>query len=122
MADYYGSEDFSQGQLQVGARRVSANGALAIAPTDTVIILDNSSDAATKAATITAPSRAISRGGPRLTVILKARSNTGSYTIACSNAGSAGTVTLDAALEGAEFAWINGTLNLVQLLGTATFA
>ena len=101
-------------------RTVAANGALTIAGTDRTIILLDSSDAAAKAATITAPT-AHASGGPLLTIVLKARSSTGSYTVACTNGGSAGTVTFDAALESATFAWINGVLHVVTLTG-ATFA
>lgn len=117
--------DMSGGTLNVRARTVAANAALTIGITDAVIILLNSSDAATKAATITAPTAAanalIAAGGSRLSIVLKARSSTGSYTVACTNAGVAGTVTFDAALESAEFVWINGVLNVITLTG-ATFA
>jgi hypothetical protein len=108
------------GALNVGARTVAANGALAITGADSVIILLNSSDAATKAATITAPT-SVAAGGSRLSIVLKARSSTGTYTVAATNASTAGTVTFDAANESAEFVWINGTLHVVTLTG-ATFA
>lgn len=112
--------DITGGTLNVGARTVAANVALAITGSDRVIILLGSSDASAKAATITAPT-AVAAGGSLLTVVLKARSSTGTYTIACTNAGVSGTVTLDAALESVVFCWINGVLNVVTLTG-ATFA
>lgn len=118
--DFDSTVDVSGGTLNVGARTVAANGALAISGTDQVIILLGSSDASAKAATITAPT-AVSAGGSMLTIVLKARSSTGTYTVACTNAGVAGTVTFDAALESAVFCWINGVLNVVTLTG-ATFA
>ncbi|MGL5912289.1 MAG: hypothetical protein ACRCZP_19950 [Phycicoccus sp.] len=118
--DFDSTVDLTGATTNIGARTVAANGALAIAGTDTAIILLNSSDAATKAATITAPT-AVAAGGSYLTIVLKARSSTGSYTVAATNASTAGTVTFDAANESAEFVWINGTLHVLTLTG-ATFA
>lgn len=116
------SIDGTSGAVQTAkpGRTVAANGALTIGPEDGNIILLNSSDAATKAATITAPT-AVATGGAEFTIVLKARSSTGSYTVACTNAGVSGTVTFDAALESATFQWINGVLNVLTLTG-ATFA
>lgn len=117
--DFDAAVDATGGTLNVGARTVAADGALAISGSDNVIIL-LSSTTGTKAATITAPTT-VAAGGSRLKVILKARSG-GSYTIACTNASTAGTLTLDAAGEGAELCWINGTLHVVDLIGTASHA
>lgn len=101
-----------------GARIVTANGALTLAATDRVVGLANSSDTATKAATMTA-----THDGHQVQVQLFARSSTGSYTIACSTlAGTSGTVTLDAAGEGVDLVRISGTWYYLRLIGTASFA
>jgi len=117
--DFDAAADFTGSTVNVGARTVAADAALAIAGTDNVIILLSSTTGA-KAATITAPTT-VAAGGSRLKVILKARSG-GSYTIACTNASTAGTLTLDAAGEGADLCWINGTLHVIDLIGGSTHA
>lgn len=117
--DCDGQVDLTGATVESANRTVASDGALAIGGSDRVIILLASASGA-KAATITPPT-ANAAGGPLLTVILKARSG-GSYTIACTNASTSGTLTLDAADEGGVFAWVNGTLHLVHVLGTATFA
>lgn len=110
--------DLVDAAVDMGARTVASDGALTIDGTDRVIILLGSA-AGAKAATITAPT-ANASGGPLLSVVLKAWSG-GSYTVACTNAGVSGTLTLDAALESATLAWVNGVLNVITLTG-ATFA
>lgn len=102
-------------QDNAGYRAIAANGALVISEDDTVIKL-SSTDAATKAATMTA-----TYAGHRIRVRLDVRSSTGSYTLAAKQGGTAGTVTLDAAAEVADLVY-NGSAWEVELLSGATWA
>lgn len=96
-------------------RAVAEDGALALGATDYFMELTSSASGA-KAATKTATHQ-----GHEVTVLLFARSG-GSYTLACNQYGSSGTVTLDAAGEGARLIYSGSAWELVELLGTATFA
>ena len=111
--------DLTDGELHVGCRAVASDAALTIDGSDSVILLRGSA-AGAKAATITPPRLSATNGGPRLKLILEARSG-GSYTVACTYLGAAGTLTLDAAAEAPELCWIAGTLHVVEL-GGATHA
>jgi hypothetical protein len=100
-------------QPRPGAVRVlAANAAAALARDDTVVSL-SSSDASAKAATMTA-----TQAGHTVTVVLRARSSTGSYTLAVAS----GTITLDAAGEGAIVAYDGSAWHLAALTGGATIA
>ncbi|WP_433225595.1 hypothetical protein [Actinomadura formosensis] len=93
-------------------RTVAANGALTLARDDRVVGL-SSTDAATKAATMTA-----TQAGHVVYVCLRSLSSTGKYTLAVSG----GTVTLDAAGEGCVIAYDGSAWQLAALTGGATFA
>lgn len=96
-----------------GAVRVlAADAAAALARGDGVVSL-SSSDAATKAVTMTA-----TQTGHQVVVVLRARSSTGSYTLAVSG----GTITLDAAGEGCIVAYDGSAWQLAALTGGATIA
>ena len=105
-------------------RVLAANAALAINDDDGVgfgTIIVSSSDAATKAATFDWRTPVATGGGPRFQIECAARSSTGSYTVACTYNGTAGTVTIDAAAEAPIFHRIGSTLYCVAL-GGSTFA
>lgn len=105
-------------------RVIAANGALAITDEDGVgcgSILVSSTDANTKAATFTWRTPTADGGGAKFRIYCTARSSTGSYTVACTYLGTAGTITIDAALESPEFHRIGSTLYCVALNGS-TFA
>lgn len=93
-------------------RILAADAALVIARDDSVISLD-STDANAKAATMTA-----TQAGHSITVFLRNRASTGSYTLAVAG----GTITLDATAEGCIIARDGTGWNRAGLLGTATFA
>lgn len=103
-------------QLASGYRAPAADAALTLADDDRTIQLI-STDAATKAATMTA-----THAGHRVTVVLDERSSTGSYTLGCDYGAATGDVTLDAAGEGAELVYTGSAWELLQLIGGATFA
>lgn len=93
-------------------RKLAADAALVLARDDGVISL-SSTDAATKAATMTA-----TQAGHSVVVLLRTRSSTGSYTVVVQD----GTVTLDSANEGCIIAYDGTNWQLAALLGTATIA
>ncbi|MER7126752.1 hypothetical protein [Micrococcus luteus] len=93
-------------------RILSANAAAVLARDDGVVSL-SSSDAATKTVTMTA-----SQAGHVVVACLRARTSTGSYTLAVSG----GTITLDAAGEGAIVAYDGAAWQMAGLTGGATFA
>lgn len=96
-----------------GAVRVlTANAAAVLARTDGIVSL-SSTDAATKVVTMTA-----TQTGHVVTVVVRALSSTGSYTLAVSG----GTITLNAAAEGAIVAYDGSAWQLAALTGGATFA
>jgi hypothetical protein len=96
-------------------RTIASDGALTLALTDRFVALVGSASG-TKAATLTAM-----HDDQPVVISLQSRTG-GSYTIACTYAGGAGTCTLDAAGEGAIIMRVGGTVYLLALLGTATFA
>lgn len=93
-------------------RKLAANVALTLARDDGAISV-SSTDAVAKAATMTA-----TQAGHTVTVFLRTRSSTGTYTLAVQD----GTVTLDATNEGCLIAFDGTNWQLVGLLGTATVA
>lgn len=93
-------------------RKLAADAALVLARADAVISL-SSTNASAKGATMTA-----TQAGHVVTVLLRARSSTGTYTLAVQD----GTITLDAANEGAIVAYDGANWQLMGLLGTATIA
>lgn len=96
-----------------GAVRVlAANAAAALARGDGVVSL-SSSDASAKGVTMTG-----TEAGHLVVVCLRARSSTGTYTLAVSG----GTVTLDATGEGCLVAYDGSAWQLAGLTGGATFA
>jgi len=104
-------------------RVLSANAALVIAESDgqngTIIL--TSTNTATIAATFSWDATVDTLGGAKFEVYMQTRSSSGSYTIAATYGGSAGTVTFDAQHEYARFHRIGSTLYCVALIG-ATFA
>ncbi len=110
-----GTASLASASVAVGARTVAADGALTLAAGDRLIAL-LSSTTGTKAATMTA-----THAGHHVKVVLQARAG-GSYTLACTYAGAAGTVTLDAAGEGVELMRIGTTWYALELTGSSTFA
>lgn len=99
-----------------GWRSLGANVALTLAQRDRNIEL-NSTDAAAKAATMTA-----TYAGHVVRVVLTAYSSTGSYTLACTRGATAGTVTLNAVGEGCLLVYSGSAWKLFELIGGATFA
>lgn len=100
-------------------RVVAADGALAITDADcfgcgTILV---SSTTGTKAATFSFTSPADTLGGGKFHVYCSARSG-GSYTIAATYGGAAGTVTIDAANECPLFQRIGSTLYCIDLGGS----
>ncbi|MEV4096963.1 hypothetical protein [Streptosporangium saharense] len=93
-------------------RVLSADAAAVLARDDGVLSLA-SSDAATKTVTMTS-----TQAGHVVTVCLRARSSTGSYTLVVSG----GTITLDAAGEGAIVAYDGSAWQLAALTGGAAIA
>lgn len=93
-------------------RKLAADAALTLSRDDAALSL-SSTDANAKAATMTA-----TQAGHVVTVFLRARSSTGSYTLAVQD----GTITLDAANEGCVVAFDGTNWQLAGLLGTATIA
>lgn len=91
-------------------RSLAADAALALARNDGVIRLNSTTG--TKAATMTA-----TQAGHKITVFLHTRSG-GAYTLAVGG----GTITLDAASEGAIIVYDGSAWQLAGLLGTATIA
>lgn len=107
---------------QSSGRVIAADGALLITDNDgvgsgTILV---SSTTGTKTATFSWNAPADSLGGAQFTIFCTARSG-GQYDIACTYLGSAGTVTIDAALERPVFHRIGSTLHCIGL-GGATFA
>lgn len=101
-----------------GLRLIAANVTPTVLAKDRFLALQNSSDANPKAIVVSGM-----KDGQELSAQLFARSSTGTYTVACSNlAATPGTVTLDAAGEGADFYRQAGILYVTRLIGTATFA
>lgn len=102
-------------------RVLAADAALTITDADgqngTIIV---SSTTGTKAATLTWLTPTASAGGPKFQIYCAARSG-GSYTVACTYGGTAGTVTIDAQHECPQFARIGSTLYCTDL-GGSTFA
>jgi hypothetical protein len=96
-----------------GAVRVlAANAAVTLSRDDGVVSL-SSTDATARQVTMTA-----TQAGHQVVVALRTRSSTGSYTLAVSG----GTITLDAAGEGAIVAYDGTAWQLAALTGGATFA
>ncbi len=100
-------------QPRPGAVRVlTANATATLDRADGVVSL-SSSDAATKTVAMTA-----TQAGHTVTVCLRSRSSTGSYTLAVSG----GTITLDATGEGCVVAYDGSAWQLAALTGGATVA
>jgi hypothetical protein len=97
-----------------GYRSLAADAAFTIAAADRDVELNSSSG--TKAATMTA-----THPGHPIRVVATVVGG-GSYTLACTRGATSGTVTLDAALEGALLVYSGSAWKLMQLLGGATFA
>lgn len=93
-------------------RSLAANAAAALARDDAVVSL-SSSDATTRAVTMTA-----TQTGHQVAVVVRALSSTGKYTLAVSG----GTITLDAAGEGCVVVYDGSAWQLAALTGGATFA
>lgn len=110
--------DVTRGHLQERCRILAADAALEIDETDRTIILNSTTG--TKAATFSFDEQTTTRGGVKFKLQLAVRSG-GSYTVACTHGVTAGTVTLDAADEVAEFQRIGTTLYVIHMTG-ATFA
>jgi hypothetical protein len=94
-----------------GYRSIASDGALALAAADRIVLLAASASG-TKAATMTA-----THAGHKVLVRLVAASG-GAYTLAVTG----GTITLDAANEGAIVVYDGAAWQLVALLGGATIA
>ncbi len=105
-----------RGGFATKVRLEAADAAISIDDTDGVVLL-RSSDANAKSVTMGGAYE-----GHRLTIALQARTSTGSYTVACTRAGSALTVTLDATGEGCELVHDGTNWELVALTGGATAA
>ena len=100
-------------QARPGVVRVlSANAAPVLARDDSVVSL-SSTDASARAVTMTA-----TQAGHVVTVCLRVRSSTGSYTLAVSG----GTITLDAVGEGAVVAYDGSAWQMAALTGGASVA
>ena len=110
--------DVTRGKMQQACRILAADAALEITDTDSTILLTSTTGA--KAATFNWTEQTTSRGGTKFDVVCIVRSG-GSYTIACTYLGVAGTVTIDAALESPRFHRVGSTLHCIGL-GGATFA
>lgn len=101
-------------------RVIAADGALAITDDDgrggmgTIIV---SSTTGTKTATFSFNSPVPDGGGPRFQIYCSARSG-GQYNVACTYAGAAGTLVIDAANEAPIFHRIGSTLYCVALGGS----
>lgn len=93
-------------------RVLAANAAVALARDDGVVSL-SSSDAVSKAVTMTA-----SQAGHQVTVCLRAWSSTGAYTLAVAG----GTITLNLAGEGCIVAYDGSAWQMAALTGGSTFA
>jgi len=103
-------------------RVLAADADLVIDETDgqgvgTIVV---SSTTGTKAATFAWDTPTDTSGGAKFKIYCAARSG-GSYTVACTYGGSAGTVTIDAQHEAPEFVRIGSTLYCIDL-GGSTFA
>jgi len=96
-------------------RAIAEDGALTLGATDHFIEL-TSSATGTKAATMTATHQ-----GHEVTVLLFAAGG-GEYTLAANQYGVSGTVTLNAAGEGVRLIRSASAWEIVELLGTASFA
>jgi hypothetical protein len=100
-------------QARPGAVRVlAANAAATLARDDGMVSL-SSTDATSRQVTMTA-----TQAGHQVTVALRARSSTGSYTLAVSG----GTITLDAVGEGCIVAYDGSAWQFAALTGGATIA
>lgn len=109
---------------QSSGRVLTANAALVITDTDCVgfgTIIIASTNTAAVAATFSWGTPSDDLGGGAFTVYMATRSSSGSYTIAATYGGTAGTVTFDAQHEAADFHRIGTTLYCTRLTG-ATFA
>lgn len=93
-------------------RKLAADAAAVLARDDAVVSL-SSTDANPKAVTMTD-----TQAGHVVRVFLRARSSTGTYTLAVED----GTVTLDAANEGCDVVFDGTNWQLAGLLGTASIA
>lgn len=96
-----------------GAVRVLAADAAAVLARDDGVVSLSSSDAAAKAVMMT-----VTQTGHVVVVCLRARSSTGTYTLAVDT----GTITLDAAGEGCVVAYDGSDWQLAALTGGATIA
>ena len=105
-----------RGGFGTKVRLEAADAAVSVDDTDGVILL-RSSDASAKSITMGGAFE-----GHRLTLALQSYASTGSYTVACTRAGSAVTVTLDAVGEGCELVHDGTNWELVALTGGATAA
>lgn len=102
-----------------GTRLVASDGALELTGADRAVGLVGSA-AGAKAATfsITEP-----MGDGQSVALTLFAATGGSYTVACSTIdGTSGTLTLDAAGEGADLSQVDGVLYVMRLVGGATFA
>lgn len=93
-------------------RVLAANATATLARDDSVVSL-SSTNASAKSVTMTA-----TQAGHTVVVCMRALSSTGTYTLAVSG----GTITLDAAGEGAIVAYDGSAWQLAALTGGATFA
>lgn len=110
--------DLTRGKVQRAGRVLAADAALAITDTDETIIV--SSTTGTKAVTFNWTEQTPTTGGCKFSIYCAARSG-GSYTVACTYGGSAGTVTIDAQHEHPKFHRIDETVYCLDL-GGSTFA
>ena len=100
-------------QARPGVVRVLAANAAAVLARDDAVLSLSSTNASAKAVTMTA-----TQAGHTVTVCMRSLSSTGTYTLAISG----GTITLDAASEGAIVAYDGSAWQMAALTGGATFA
>jgi hypothetical protein len=103
-------------KMASGYRAVTANAALTILATDSVIKLQ-STDATDLVATMTA-----TRAGHVIDVFLDVCSSTGSYSLASNQGGVVGSVALAAAEDGVRLVYSGTAWEVVQLFGAAIWA
>ncbi len=110
--------DQTRAKIQKAGRILAADAALVLTDTDNVILLNSTTG--TKVATFNWTETTTAYGGTQIDIVCIIRSG-GAYTIACTYLGSAGTLTIDAALESPRLIRIGSTLHCIGL-GGATFA
>ena len=98
-----------------GHRLGGVDAAIVVTSSDRLIEL-RSTDANPKAITVSGIEE-----GQEVEFYMADRSSTGTYTVACTRAATAGTATMDATHESVRVRRLNGTLRLIGVVG-ATFA